>query len=266
MKDSPSQHAAFFDESGIHGEAYVAAVGGLVAPAATWQAIEAPWRKLQAELGIEHFHMVECANATGQFAGRRDRPEIRRYAAHEFAQILAEAGLRDRETMGGFWVGVVVDDWKAMSDSDFLERYRTPYHFCLENCLQRIAAWSRQRVAGAAVDLVFSEQTAYQRRAEEVFQAYQGAPAWAPLKSMTYSPMKNVVPLQAADMVATAMNKRAEFQEYGSPPDLDAEAIYEEVANVLAYPVQVMLGGWYDQQALEFAVRKYRENMAKPAA
>jgi len=80
----------YFDASGdgTCKDTMVVSVAGFLAPADVWTDIETKWIERTARAGIHKFHMVECANCTGEFAGWHERENDRQRLLQDLVKLM----------------------------------------------------------------------------------------------------------------------------------------------------------------------------------
>jgi hypothetical protein len=201
---------AYFDESGTHAGALITALGGFTADEAKWRALDADWDAKLTQHGLAYFRMTECLSGWNQFLKWKKDPDRRAAIGDEFADII----IKHRPVP--FWASVVTEDWERLTSPPFRNRYRTPYGLCFERCIHTVSTWAHAHAKGEPVALVFAEQDEYRDRASEVYGYYAGAQKYANLAGMAFAPARRCRPLQAADLLAHAMNKDMETVEYDS--------------------------------------------------
>jgi hypothetical protein len=247
---------AYFDDAGTHRRSEVTSIGGLIGTAEAWTALEADWGGVLdrfKEYGLKTFHAYDCEVGEGEFA--RFPREIREAISQKFSRVVA-----DHKNIRIFWSSVVNADWREVADDNFRDRYKSSFGLCFEWCVQQAARWSINYSGGSPIALIFSEQNDFRDRMNEVFNHYVGAKHYAPLRSLTFASYVDCLPLQAADLVATEMNRYWRAAEL-NPRSL---AVRQEVVE-LTKGRGLHLGGCYDRVSLSNAVSLYRENCRRAA-
>jgi hypothetical protein len=236
---------AYFDESGTNGKEPLTVISGFIATDTTWLDFDTSWRSAikhdLKDLGLAWFHMVECENGTKQFAPWASKPELRRFAAKTMADVIVKSGLK------GFWSSVDFPDWCDATTPAFKTRYRKPYYFCFEDCLQQIAAWVSEFAPGESVKLIFAEQDEYQDRAAIIYGDYMKGKPLAPLQSLDSARMQGCARLQAADMAVYCTNKQMVADLLGKETK---ERIYRSALDVLYWNAGSFTGGHHDALSL----------------
>lgn len=222
---------AYFDESGTTDQqTRFTVVGGFIAKPANWDKFHRQW---QAEMGtlrrdlsdLTFFHMADCEIGKGAFEPWRNRPELRRYAAIKMAQVVVNHALV------GFAASVDRESWSRYSEPKFKRKYGKPYFLCFTECMDKASEWMEDFAPGEAANLVFAEQNrGDDERAREVFDCYGREKARAHLNSLTFEPMAEIAPLQAADMLIYSVNKQRQRDVYGEDT---ANQIYRTILDEL---------------------------------
>lgn len=211
---------AYLDETGRSRDDVQKFVGmaGFVAPALNWEFFEPAWRAALKSFDIDHFHMREFAHSKGTFKGWEEKQR----------QDLFGKLLRVINESGAMPVGSILrlDEFRNLLKAS-REHLPDPYYICMVNCIGIISAV----VAHTGADkpaLVFSEQAEFKSNAlrlfDQVMRNFQFARRVLP---PAFSDMREVVPLQAADIVAYEMQK--EYERLLYRPDNKARYGYFEL-------------------------------------
>lgn len=202
----------YFDESGTHRESHKQVIAGMIGRAEVWDDVSRQWDEILGQRAFHYTHMNRIFG-NGEF---KDVPKEDRTALIEAcAAVVGKSELL--AVCGGF-----VGDWdKTISiESDWNRRFPSGYSYCLEMCLDAMNKLSVSRWGGEPIALVFSQQDQYRDRAFEVFSVIKNAGEYPNLATFTYAPMKQLRPLQVADMFAYETFKilgqtdLAEFQKW----------------------------------------------------
>lgn len=244
---------AYFDDAGTHKRSEVKGLGGLIGTEDAWTALEDDWGPVIDDYrpyGLTAFHAYDCEVGDGDFQNIQ-RP-IREAISRKFARII-----RTHKQLRPIWSAVVQEAWDQEADSDFIDRYKTPFGLCFEWCIQQASNWSTQYAGGSPIALVFSEQNDFADRMNEVFGYYLGAKRYAPLRTLTFGSYRDLRPLQAADQLAT------EVFRYWRSAELDGTAfrVRQEIVE-LEKDRGMALGGCYDVIGLKSAVSEYRKGLS----
>ena len=201
---------AYFDETGTHDSSVVTAIGGYVATASEWAAVEEEWLPILAEVadkGVTHFHLSHCLMNIGEFA-LCDNP-TRNYLITQFAKILG------RHELAPIFSAVVQADWDALDDGGaFFQAFPTPIALCFENLVRGLASWTAKYADGEKVVPMFAyrqEWTTGAGLGAPILQLYGGQPWYRRfLAAIAFGWPQEIVPLQGADLFAGLMRRDVE--------------------------------------------------------
>jgi hypothetical protein len=191
----------FMDETGVHDDADMVAVGGYVSRPKHWRDWTKDWNvhKRRVPSGrrpIKVFHSTDCANYHGEFEGwtkeERD-PYVAQLLpvipAHELAGIVIGVNLRDLST--------------AMKDHpDLLEMFGTPYTACFQWAISIIIDIATSHGKGERMAFVH-EVNEYHGEAMRAFKYVTQFlnPRAIPM-TLSFGSKADYPPLQAADILA----------------------------------------------------------------
>jgi hypothetical protein len=196
---------AYFDESG-HSSApgyRPFAVGGCVAPLERWEIFEEEWKRILARFDVKCFHATDLAAYQGEFRDWNDarRKEfmgilvglVRQYVARPVGAVLPLVAYRrlTEEQQAG-----LVD----------------PYYICLQVCLEGAALEAASLPEEERVEVVFARAPGLVGKAADLFETFRGGghPLGGRLGSISFASPADVIPLQAADLVAYELGKSIE--------------------------------------------------------
>jgi hypothetical protein len=166
---------AYFDESGTHAGSPVVFIAGLMGSLEKWDETCLQW---QEAMKGEIFHYTAFYTETELL--------------NNLAEIISSSGL---QFIGAGFSG----NWeKAIStEADWVKRFPSAYNFAFEMCIEQITrAWPDSQI-----ELIFSEQNQYEKRAEEVWRTFRGNGYWKNFIDFSYETPKRLSELQIADMV-----------------------------------------------------------------
>jgi hypothetical protein len=242
----------YFDESGTHDEARVAAIAGYVGTTDEWARVETSWQAVLdqfAHKGLKTFHMVECMGQSGECAGL-EKFELR-YLLMQLTDLLESADLK------AVWSAVDVPDWHAATTSEFRLAFPKPYDFCYSAVLSEVEAWARQHEGEDRVALVFAVQDEYRKRAKLTFDAWENFRE----HHNFYATLTHAYPwqypgLQATDMLAYQTNLEWRgIQQQG--PRLENNFGYDPLLTKITSRNGMGGGGLYDARALTSTVKSF---------
>jgi hypothetical protein len=134
----------FMDETGIHDDATMVAVGGYISRPKDWRAWTKDWniRKRKVPAGrrpIKVFHATDCANFHGEFEGW-----IKEERDPYVAQLLP---VMPTHELAGTVIGIRLDHLEtAMKDhSELVEMFGTPYTACFQWAISIIMDLANRR-------------------------------------------------------------------------------------------------------------------------
>jgi hypothetical protein len=193
---------AYFDDAGTHAGAPVAVMGGLIGTVTEWGQLEDAWGEQLAdplpEVGkprLSMFHMAACEAADGEF--RDYKPTERQTVAQHFRRIIANSGLASTASA----VDVAAwDDLVAGPVRDYLGPAIEPGFV---HCLTRARDYAWDHPEGREIAVVF-DQVIENDRLHKIIDYYTDySDTRVDFCSITFAKVKNVYPLQAADIIAT---------------------------------------------------------------
>ena len=174
-------------------------MGGLLGTDEQWGTFEARWLALLKEPlpgkpPLTQFHLSPCRNAKGEFAtynlAERDR------VTHLFRQVILEVGF--------VTVAVAADTaaWKELVvGEDVIEQLGTPLQFCFFKCVEAVAAITQSNKTSEPIDMYFDAGT--ESHVWELAEMFRQLKEQFPtLERVGFMPVKNIVALQGADMIA----------------------------------------------------------------
>jgi hypothetical protein len=200
---------AYVDETGHskdHNQRFNG-IAGLIAPANHWERLEEKWAKTLTEFKISCFHAKEFAASRGEFYGWSEvkRQKLLRKLLDKIAGI-------DALPIGQI---LCMDDFRGIAEQH-QQRHAAlpdPYHLAFGAVLGFVAGFlERHGNATQQASVVFSEQVEFKN---EAMRFYEEICAVEPLlrkrtKVPSFADMRNLVPLQAADLVAYELYKEYE--------------------------------------------------------
>lgn len=202
---------AYFDETGTHDGSPITAIGGYVGSAKQWEQVEGEWREvlaLYADKGVKTFYATDAIAQKGEFE-RISKPFLN-HILTQLSQTLGRSGVEP------FFSAVVKRDWDAMPDDvAFSARYPHPIDLCFENLVEHLSKWSRTYGGGEKIIPMFAYSTEFSPRMAEIGRVY-GSQDWYReiLGPIAFGFPSEVIPLQAADLIAHQSNWKIEKRAY----------------------------------------------------
>ncbi len=191
------------DETGHSGDTSYVGMAGLVAPSSRWVVFENDWKVTMEKAGIEYFHMREFAHSTGQFKEWKGKEEQRRLLLSRLMQIIRGT---DATPVGAI---VSMADYRTLTE---LQRGQIldPYYLCFQTCAWGAVVMAIFEPPEEEVVMIFGQHNEFQGRAAELWKVMrENINHGERMGSYAFSNAREVVPLQAADIVAYEL-----FQEF----------------------------------------------------
>jgi hypothetical protein len=190
----------YFDDSGTHDDSKVAVVGGYVSTEEQWSLFDVEWQKALDEFGIEHFHTTDFANKAPPYDEWKDDLRYRR-----FAQL---GGIVNTHAIASVACAIPVESFNRCMSPKAKDYVGGPYGlaaFCVfGETSTMFDDWPSSKVA-----YILEAGTAGFHQVSKIFSETMRRPAdreMLKLHSITVAD-KDVLPLQAADMVAYEIYK-----------------------------------------------------------
>lgn len=189
---------AFFDESGTHQGAPVLCVAGYVIEESRLEEFNAKWAQALADKGLSHFHMVDCAHGSGEFAtlSKSARVEVQT----QLIGIIRDTTARG---VGAMMVTSVYDELMP-----FHPNMGSSYNYCIWHCLEGVRLWIKERDCPVNVKYHFEGGHASDGEADRIMRmAFSDAAARSPFgySSHTFVNKRSEPGVQAADLLAWQM-------------------------------------------------------------
>jgi hypothetical protein len=192
---------AYFDDSGTHADSEVVAVGGLVGNVAQWMQFEREWSAKLADplLGygkppLQMFHLAHCNARNGEFAGYTDGECDA--VTHDFRQIIIDSKLIATASM------IDKRAWDELVVGPIRQWIGDAVDVCVENCLSEAIKIAGAHPDGDMIAAVF-DRGIWTQRIKNITDEYTLDLASPRIVSVAFSNVKDVLPLQGADISAT---------------------------------------------------------------
>jgi hypothetical protein len=217
----------YMDESGTHDGSPVVTVAAYVGKSKEWQNFTRRWK--HANKPIEVFHAADCQALRGEFKGWT--PEQRDEHVKRLLPILAQSELF------GQAVGINMLDYDAamFNRPDLKHMFGSPYATCFHWTVATImdhveSAGTNERIA------FFHEQNDFQEEALAAFNWIKDRRFGnRSMLSLTFAGKGDLVPLQAADVLAYEANKKLRNPTGPSRRALQALDPNKEKLSIKAY-------------------------------
>jgi hypothetical protein len=210
---------AYFDDSGTHADAEVVLWNGLFGNNFQWDHFNKLWTaKLQnpspGKEPLKRFHMANCQAADGEFLGWK-RAETD-FLVHELGGIILKCGL--------YCDCAVISrkDWNELITGDLLTALGDAEGYSLRMAFVRASKWARDTGCSDKIAFVFDRRQEREKEGKRIYALFEHLSkieptAVAPV-SIEFSDSHQVLPLQAADLVAWEYYQHArEYLKFGKP-------------------------------------------------
>jgi hypothetical protein len=232
---------AYFDDSGTHGSSEIVLLAGIAGTEWELTSLECAWRKhLNSPLDgqkprLKRFHMTECQNSLGEFTGW-SRTETD-YFCHQLQTEIIESGVY------GYGYACSRKDWNELITGDHRKILGDAEGSCAWNCFLRASGWAQCNTFDPTMTFVFDNRPHREREIKVYFDVFQRWVDPPPeLVGIAFLNSYDVVPLQAADMIAWELYqhandilkfgfqepRRAQFRRLISSMKLDAQIARRE--------------------------------------
>ena len=207
---------AYFDESYNHrtkanpDEPLVGTVACWLSTEELWKKFCKRWRRGLRAFGIDHFHMKDYEARQGIYRSWSNPERVERL--RKLHRIMRD------QTVYGCSMSINRDDFKekVLSLPDFANWFgKTWYAYCVRGCIKKLAVWCERSSYSheTAIGYVFGEFPKQGGELDRLFREMLKTPVekkrYRVSGTWTKVIMKEVVQLQAADVIAYELNKRA---------------------------------------------------------
>lgn len=202
---------AYFDDSGTGASDSVVVVAGYIGSVFQWQKFNMEWSWLLSQFGVSQMHRAELESFHGDFYGWT--PERRSLFVNKAQQIIK------RRTYVALGCAVIKEEFETMFPDNLKRFYAGAYGFCATLCLARARRWFDKTNQKDAIDWVFEAGTQGSGQIGHLLNAlYSDVDARRDFRLRGWSfSGKDVLPLQAADVIAYEMFKHATNQLVTQP-------------------------------------------------
>jgi hypothetical protein len=197
-------------------------MAGLIATVDYWEQYDRKWREALKDYKIPFFHMKDFASCRGVFEGWSEPKRRKLYG--KLMRIIATAYALP------FGSIIPMEIFRRFSKEQ-QSYFGDPYYFNFITCVVAAADLMSPMPAEEELDVVFSEQVEFRSIARKLYElAQEGHPFGRKLKQPGFADMREIVPLQGADIVAYEFYKECERRQYR--PDSEPRWGFKELVRI----------------------------------
>jgi Protein of unknown function (DUF3800) len=188
---------AFFDESGMHGDARVTCIAGYVATADAWASMESRWQAVfdpYRHLGVTHWHSTDMPGLSGVF--RNIDAATKDTIRASLVNVLKESDLCV------IWNGIDTADFAKFVAPNAGRRKIDPYDMCFYWVIRQLIFWRMRNKFDGRIGMMFGIHDRYNSRSEVSLKSWKQFNLMEELDSISFGYPKNYPPLQSADMLS----------------------------------------------------------------
>lgn len=213
---------AFVDDSGNGGDSPYFVLAGYCASEATWAAFWPDWQSVLDFLPrLAYFKMSEAETLNGQFAGFTAEERTKR--VNQFIDVILAHDLQEAS------IAVPEKYYRDILDPLFPGKLANPYYMAFIGLVSAFAGLNRHSGSTEPTDFVFDEQTGIESRALKMYHRLKAHSPHRQLGRVTYRSDRQMLPLQAADLIAWQMRR---FR-------CSSESVREELSRLHSDPSRV---------------------------
>jgi Protein of unknown function (DUF3800) len=185
---------AYIDDSGTHDASDVVSMGAFMALFEKWFTFDIDWCAVLDLESIDAFHMSHCEAAADPFFW----PWARRAALiHDLRQVLI------RHQLLGTAFSISRRDWDELVTGEHREHLGNAVDMAFGGAIGQLVAYARRVYPREPIEVVIDDQKQRREDLQRMVDNYEALKIIYPeLVSATFASMRNVTPLQAADMLA----------------------------------------------------------------
>lgn len=211
--------AVYFDESYTHPPApLVYSVGGYVSSYMQWKKFQKEWKLALAKAGIKYFHMVEfhaCKPPYGEWSKQK---------RVSFLQSLHK--IIHKRVQRSFVSTVIMEDYDRLT-AEQKRAFGTPHAYAAVNCMKHIAKWCEANKYNGPMAYVFEKGSAHDKEIRRLFEKGLGdkEKEFYRVGSFEFADKRDVIPLQASDILAYEVSKEVSRQRDKGSTRLTRESL-----------------------------------------
>lgn len=202
-KRSNTVLGAFFDDSGTHSSSRVVSMGGLLGTEMQWDHFASAWEEqlkdsVPNKPPLKQFHLSECEARRGAFENYNQTEQ--EYLTGQFRRIILGAGM--------VTVAAAVNKiaWDELVTTDVTDKLGSPLEVCFFKCTESVVQIMRVQKPSEKIYFCFDQGV----RASIEPMARLLETQYSEIERIFFAPVKKVVALQGADMIATETNRYAQ--------------------------------------------------------
>jgi len=252
-------HIAYMDETGHAADdaQMFCGMAGLLAPAYKWKVFEDNWNAVLKEFGIPYFHMKEFAHSEGVFEGWKGNETKRRDL---FNKLLNKIAAIRAVPVGSI---TSLDAYRNLTPEDQVVHH-DPYLRSLMDCSGLPGFVLQNQPSKVKFAVVFSQQAEFSHRAKRVYQMISQYFSFGQrMMYPDFKDMRDLVPLQAADIIAYELHREFERRLYY--PDEKARYGYTRIEEMAkrVLPPNFLPFVFHDEKAVNNFVSRMKARLAE---
>ncbi|MBC8030852.1 MAG: DUF3800 domain-containing protein [Pyrinomonadaceae bacterium] len=193
-------------------------MAGLIAPADHWEQFERDWKRTLRKAHVPYFHMKDFEHSEKAAQSTKSKNPFKGWKPADKERLFAKL-LKHMQDAHAFPLGasLCMDDFRRLTPAQ-QAMFDDPYYmgFCstlayASGFLDKVGAASTERAA-----IIFDNQVEFRHRALEFFEKAYNQESFIKrrINSPNFGDMREVVPLQAADIVAYELYKEHDRRLY----------------------------------------------------
>ena len=192
---------SYTDESGHSGDSRFVCMGGCITTVEVWSHFEEEWKRALNDAGVSCFHMTEFESSRGEFKKWKNKPDEHKLFLAKLLSIM------DAHTM--IYLAATEPVHKIAGKLAYKD---DPYLDCLVGIIDSAALYVGSLDANEKIEMVFADHPEHTRRVRTIFPEIRDAVGgmYQRLGPDAYGSPKDIIPLQAADLVAFEVRKERE--------------------------------------------------------
>lgn len=233
---------AYIDDSGTDAKGPFCVLAGYISDVERWKAFSDAWDdELHAPPKIAHFKMSEANNRRGPFWNWDEEARDRKVARL--------ARIANNHAIGAIASIVSHKVYRGQAKGFLPKTIDNPYWLCFQKVVLETIRIYGNEGGGGKINFVFDAQgEGYERRALQILEGWRDlftSTAYEPfIGSITFASDLDVLPLQAADLLAWHVRRRGDRVIQKLPEDCPVDEILGNV--------HIPLFGWKAEEIGEF--------------